>query len=209
MGLREAKKERTREALAAAATRLFTERGYEATTVEDIAAAAEVSPRTFFRYYPLKDDVVTEIFRMGGFETTVAARPPDEPVIASLRAAAMTVLRECAENPAPTLAVLRMVASQPALRTRLAEAQREWTAVLTTSITTRLGAAHDPLLPRLLTNWALATLDAVLTHWESADGRLDLLELTGRAFDRLAPALDAILVSADSQVAHTAGTTVS
>lgn len=198
MGLREAKKERTREALAMAAVRLFTERGYEATTIEDITAAAEVSPRTFFRYYPSKEDVLDEIFRVGGFEESVAARPSDEPVIASFRAAALTVLRRPAENPDPALAVLRMVASHPALRARLSESQEERTAVLAASITARLGATHDPLTVRLLTSWALATLQAVLAYWESCDGQADLLELAGHAFDRLAPALEAIIEIGDA-----------
>jgi AcrR family transcriptional regulator len=191
MGLRETKKEQTREALAAAAARLFTERGYEATTVEDIAAAAEVSPRTFFRYYPAKEDVVGEIFRAAGFDNYVDARPVGEPVAESLRAAAFTLLRMCADNPAPSLAVLRMIATRPELRTRFTEVQWERFDALTRLVTVRLGPATDPLLARLLAGWTLATVDNVLGHWQASAGRLNLLDLAADAFDLLDPALRA------------------
>ena len=57
-GWRERKKQKTRRALADAATRLFAERGYEETTIADLAAASEIAPRTFFSYFPAKDDVL-------------------------------------------------------------------------------------------------------------------------------------------------------
>ena len=59
-GLRERKKQKTRWAIQEHALRLFAEQGYEATTVDQIAAAAEISPSTFFRYFPTKEDLVIE-----------------------------------------------------------------------------------------------------------------------------------------------------
>src|SRR5689334_8446368 len=86
-GLRERKKARTRAAIREHALRLFREQGYDATTVEQIAEAAEVSPSTFFRYFPTKEDVVLqddmELLWMDGF----LAQPADMGPIAALRAA--------------------------------------------------------------------------------------------------------------------------
>jgi AcrR family transcriptional regulator len=87
-GLRERKKARTRAAIREHALRLFREQGYQATTVEQIAEAAEVSPSTFFRYFPTKEDVVLQddfdLIAIEAFE----AQPANMSVIAAYRAAA-------------------------------------------------------------------------------------------------------------------------
>ena len=86
-GLRERKKARTRDAIRRHALRLFREHGYQATTVEQIADAAEVSPSTFFRYFPTKEDVVlqddVDVLTLEQFE----AQPPELSPIGAFRAA--------------------------------------------------------------------------------------------------------------------------
>src|ERR1041384_4302319 len=86
-GLRERKKQRTRRTIASEALRLFAERGYEETTIADIAEAADVSPRTFFSYFPSKEDVVfAEIDeRLAEVREGVARRPAGETPLESMR----------------------------------------------------------------------------------------------------------------------------
>lgn len=87
--LRERKKQRTRDALLRAALDLFTERGYEETTVDDIAEAVDVSQRTFFRYFAGKQDAAFYVARLAetAFVEAVRARPADEPPLDALRRA--------------------------------------------------------------------------------------------------------------------------
>ena len=86
-GLRERKKARTRASIREHALRLFREQGYTATRVEQIAEAAEVSPATFYRYFPTKEDVVLQddldVLTLGALE----AQPPGLSPLAAVRAA--------------------------------------------------------------------------------------------------------------------------
>jgi AcrR family transcriptional regulator len=84
--LRERKKARTRASLREHALRLFREQGYQATTVEQIAAAAEVSPSTFFRYFPTKEDVVLQDDMDTRIVEAFARQPQDLAPIAAVRA---------------------------------------------------------------------------------------------------------------------------
>jgi AcrR family transcriptional regulator len=85
--LRERKKARTRASLREHALRLFREQGYQATTVEQIAAAAEVSPSTFFRYFPTKEDVVLQDDMDIRLVEALARQPADLKPLAAVRAA--------------------------------------------------------------------------------------------------------------------------
>jgi AcrR family transcriptional regulator len=87
-GLRERKKQRTREAIVDAALRLFEERGFDQTTIADIAEAADIAPRTFFGYFPSKDDVVFADFQetLDGLSARLDGRSADETAIDAIRA---------------------------------------------------------------------------------------------------------------------------
>src|SRR5882762_11429779 len=84
-GLRERKKVQTREAIRSAAYRLFAEQGYDATPVDQIAAAADVSPSTVFRYFPTKEDIVLTDEYDEPMADVLRGRPLDEQPLASVR----------------------------------------------------------------------------------------------------------------------------
>src|ERR1700760_4614442 len=90
-GLRERKKARTRASLREHALRLFREQGYQATTVEQIAAAAEVSPSTFFRYFPTKEDVVLQDDMEPALMEAIEQQPRELGMVAAIRASMQAV----------------------------------------------------------------------------------------------------------------------
>lgn len=96
--LRERKKARTRAELQRHALRLFAERGYEATTVEDIAGAAEVARSTFFRYFATKEDVVLFDDVDPLFEEALAAVPTGTPLLVALIEAMRATFAELDEQ---------------------------------------------------------------------------------------------------------------
>jgi AcrR family transcriptional regulator len=118
-GLRERKKAKTRAAIRQHALRLFREQGYSATTVEQIAAAAEVSPATFYRYFPAKEDAILQddldLLAVEAFE----AQPPDLGPAAAFRAALATLITTLTpEDMARFRETTELTLSVPELRAR-------------------------------------------------------------------------------------------
>lgn len=167
MGLRERKKEKTRLALMDAALDLFLEQGYDSTTVDQIAGAVDVSPRTFFRYFTSKDHLVYW-YHYQGEETmleTLAARPPGEPPFASMAHALRALLQDMRDaTPTDTerfLKVRRLMEATPQLADHGIGRSIETERHLIEAIATRRGVdpAADPL-SHLIVTFALAAMRA-------------------------------------------------
>ena len=169
-GLRERKKARTRAAIREHALRLFREQGYDATTVEQIAEAAEISPSTFFRYFPTKEDVVLQDDMELRWAEALRAQPPELPPLAALRAAVRTAF--AAMKPAE-LDQLResaaMIMTVPAVRARSLDEFGRTIQVLSAMVADRAERPADDPAVRTL---AGAALGVALTSWFAADGDL-------------------------------------
>lgn len=183
------------EELREVALQLLAAQGYDETTVDDIAAAAGMSRRTFHRYYASKEDVVIQLLADLGAQMRdeLSTRPAGEPPAVALRHAVTVAINFCAghHDPGKTLAVVRLIQRTPVLRARSLERQARWQAELAAVLAQRLGLEPDDLFAELATRMALAAFDAAMERWALSDGAADPLELTGRAFAVLEPAFQA------------------
>ncbi len=192
-GLRERKKLATRFALHQAALQLVSEHGLDGVSVDDIAARAEVSPRTFFNYFPSKDDAVI------GFDTTRAsdlaerftARPSGETALAALRAVQVEQATELSAEPEGLWPLrLRVMAAEPVLIARLHGVLGASERALAEAIAVRTGADADAdVLPSLLAGVTGVALRTALHRWLSTDFTRSLPDLVGEAWDVLAGGL--------------------
>jgi AcrR family transcriptional regulator len=118
-GLRQRKRRETRARIVGEALKLFLLRGYDATTVDEIAAAAGISKRSFFDYFPTKEDVVLawqDAFG-GALAAALAARPSGEPAAQAVQTALVSVIGEAAAQP-EAFAIDDLIQTTPALKAR-------------------------------------------------------------------------------------------
>lgn len=181
-GLRERKKQKTRWAIQEHALRLFAEQGYDATTVEQIAEAAEVSPSTFFRYFKTKEDVVSEDRYDDLIIAAIEAAPPGLGPLATMRHALQVSLGDLkpGENE-QILTRMRLVLSVPSLRARTMTNLLESTDAFAPPIARRLGREPDDFEVRAFVTGCMAAAGMGVFAWYDADGQRDLGELIDRA----------------------------
>jgi AcrR family transcriptional regulator len=179
--LRARKKERTRRVIQAEALRLFTEKGFEATTIEEIAAAADVAPRTFFRYFPTKEEVVFwPVYRplLGGL---MAARPDESAVQALFHAIVDGLSAFYDQDRERVLDRLKLAFRTPALHPRLRQEQATTAQAMTAVLAQRLGMSSDKLEVRAMAAAIAAALWVAVEEWQAVDGQMELGPLIQRA----------------------------
>jgi AcrR family transcriptional regulator len=192
-GLRERKKAMTRRALQEAALDLFTRQGFEHTTVDEIADACDISPRTYFRYFATKEDVLfgDGDERRAELVQSISHRPVGEPMLRSVREAILALASDYEGDRPRLVAKSEVLAQNPTLRSRGVERQRDWEAAVTEILHQRdlaSRAGHSMLEVRLVAGVATVALRAACDTWVADGG--DLTPLVAEAFDRLATGLD-------------------
>jgi AcrR family transcriptional regulator len=165
-GLRERKKARTRAAIREQALRLFREQGYEATTVDQIADAAEVSPSTFFRYFPTKEDVVLQddmdVLAIGAFESQPAELPP----VAAFRLAARQALASLSEEDlARVRETAELTLTVPEVRARAMDEFARTITVIAQATARRTGRDPDEFAVRNIAGAIIGVIMAATMPW--------------------------------------------
>lgn len=197
-GLRERKKQRTRCALIDSAFVLFGKKGFEATTVDEIADAVEVSPRTFFRYFASKEEVALSLLedQMDLFLAALAERPAEEPVLTALRRTAVLTIRdlECGDSGVDRdqyECMDGLMATSSMLAGRAMEVVTGRLGALADLIATRMGVDQrtDPR-PHLVAAVAVCAVQTAVNAWRVMEPRTPKAELIDRAFGLLADGMD-------------------
>jgi len=186
--LSDRKQEFVRRELGDVAWELFASKGYEATTVAEIARAAGVSRRTFFRYYASKEDVVVETSAelAEAMLAATAERPLEEPPLVAIRQALVPLLQKELARPERLRAVIRLLRESRTLRRAMLERHARMEERLAELFASRLGS--DPerdSAPALIAFLARALMDTAFNVWYD-QRRTDIPGLVDELFEKLA-----------------------
>ena len=186
--LRDRKKQRTRQTIEDVALDLFEENGFDGTTIDLIAAAADIAPRTFFHYFPSKEDVVLADYstRLGRIVAALKASPVGDAPWPALRASFLSVAADYETERGELLRRFRIIEATPSVAARNLQIQATWEDAVTDAVASwlDLDPARD-LRPRLIAGAALAAIRASLRRWLTDNGHSRLPSHISDCFDLL------------------------
>ncbi len=150
--------------------RLFSAQGFDDTTVEQIAAAAGVSGRTFFRYFPTKAEVLWSQFddEVGGLRTAFAAVTAEEPMMAAVRRVVVDANRYRAEDVPELRTRMHLISTVPALAATAGAHYDAWERAVSAFAARRLDQSEDALIPLAVGRTTLAAARAAFDAWLTA-----------------------------------------
>jgi AcrR family transcriptional regulator len=189
---RQRRRLRTRRALVDSALRLFAERGFDATRVEDITEAAGVSPRTFFHYFASKEAVLygDHPLTLEELARSFARRPPDEPVVVSIREVMIELNRRSSAERDIHRIRYQLALQTPGLAAARLQQQQEWADLVASWVARRLGLDREvDMRPALIANVCIAAARTAFVHWCMRGCADDLGRLTREAFRPLEASL--------------------
>lgn len=189
MGLRELKKTRTRQAVQQAAMQLFSVQGYAATTVEQIAAAAEISTATFYRYYCDKEDIVFGDDDHALVEEVIAGRPPNEPLADTLEALFQRLAAELEADRDAVLVRVRLMHGVPGLQARRWATRQKTADLMARLLASRLGTDLDDPQLRLAIAVALTAEAETVRYWARTGATVPLASMYAAALATIEPVL--------------------
>jgi AcrR family transcriptional regulator len=193
-GLRERHRKRTAADLEEAALELFCEKGFDAVTIDDIAASADVSRRTFFRYFASKEDVILSDHpkRLDELAAALNRRPADEPALTALRHAIISLAGTYEEQRDHMVRRFRLVNTTPALEARSLCLQRNWETSVTAMLAARMGVdPGEDLRPGVVAATTMAAMRIATANWLAGGGQDDLPKIVANALDLLDGGLQA------------------
>jgi AcrR family transcriptional regulator len=187
-GLRERKKARTRAAIREHALRLFRENGYQRTTVEQIAAAAEVSPSTFFRYYPTKEDVVLQDDMDTRMIEALERQPAGLSPLSAVRAAVRDAFTSYTEADLEVIAETTLLSmTVPEIRARATDEFTRTIGVIGEALAKRAGRPADDLAVRTAAGAIIGVMMSLTMPWDGwASDMRTIEDLFGRIDQALA-----------------------
>ncbi|MBO0867819.1 MAG: TetR family transcriptional regulator [Micromonosporaceae bacterium] len=177
-GLRLRRRIRTKQLVQSEALRLFADKGYEQTTVDDIAHAAAISPRTFFRYFPTKEDVVLwDEYDDVPLPDLLHLEPGVEPVVTVASAVRRLLAEVYTKDPELTLARMKLSLTIPEVRARFMDTLFVGLAPLYRQTATAIGAPPDDLGLQVMLAAIFGMIAVVIQRWQEGDGHQDLMKL--------------------------------